>query len=102
VDANSDNSLPASSHQQVADVLGRITKYVYDNPESGRAVLVLNCSHEFVQAFTDGQAEVKATIDFVQKPECENPTMRLSVVVLFRSEQEPQPSDTGDEIEFYA
>jgi len=102
VDANSESSLPASNHEQIADQLGRITKYVYDNPESGRAVLVLNCSHEFVQAFTDGQAEVKATIDFVQNPECENPTMMLSVVVLLRSEQEPLPSDTGGEIEFCA
>jgi hypothetical protein len=85
-----------TSHQQAADSLGRTTKYVYDNPASGRAVLVVNCNHQFAQEFTNGEAEVKASLDFHDVPGEDQPVMKLSVVVVLRKDQ-PQEADAEDE-----
>ena len=82
------NGQAATSHEQAADRLGRMTKYVYDNPGSGRAVMVLNCNHQFAQEFANGEAEVKASLDFQEEPGNEpgkdRPMMKLSVVVVLR------------------
>ena len=76
-----------TSHEQAVDRLGRMTKYVYDNPGSGRAVVVLNCNHEFCQEFTNGEAEVRASLDFHEVPGNPKPVMKLSVVVTLKKEQ---------------
>jgi len=87
------------SHDMVVDSLGRMSKYVYDNPETGRAVAVLNCSHQFVQEFVNGEAEVKASLDFRKAPDNDRPVMKLSVVVMLRKDQ-PEvvrpPADFSD------
>ena len=74
----------STSHDLATDALGRTTKYVYDNPDTGRAVVVLNCSHHLDQEFADGDAEVRATLDFEPVGEGQNPIMKLSVVVMMR------------------
>ena len=77
----------STSHQLAADSLGRTTKYVYDNPESHRAIVVLNCSHQFDQHFANGEAEVKASLDFQRVPGSDKPVMKLSVVVMIRKDE---------------
>ena len=76
----------STSHEQVSDALGRITKYVYESPASGRAVMVLNCNHQFAQEFGEGEAEVRATLDFHEVPGSSEPVMKLSVVVMLRKD----------------
>ncbi|HUW33475.1 MAG TPA: hypothetical protein VM223_17840 [Planctomycetota bacterium] len=86
-----------TSHEQATDSQGRITKYVYDNPVSGRAVMVLNCNHQFDQEFTNGEAEVRASLDFHEVPGNPTPVMKLSVVVMLRkdaAEKDPSTSTT--------
>ena len=74
----------STSHDLATDALGRTTKYVYDNPDTGRAVVVLNCSHQLDQEFADGDAEVRASLDFEPAGEGQNPVMKLSIVVMMR------------------
>ncbi len=89
----------STSHDLAVDSLGRMTKYVYDNPESGRAVVVLNCSHKLDQQFSDGEAHVKASIDFQRAPGGGDPIMRLSVVVMLRKEEAGRCAEEGDELQ---
>jgi hypothetical protein len=86
-----------SSHEVAADTLGRMTKYVYDNPGSGRAVAVVNCTHQFDQEFVNGEAEVKASLDFQYVPGHDNPVMKLSVVVMLRRDPENDRSEDCDQ-----
>ena len=97
---SSDEGQIRTIHEQAADTLGRITKYVYDNPGSGRAVVVINCSHQFDQEFTNGEAEVRASLDFHEVPGSPHPMMKLSVVVMLRKDVDPPgpqrpPAESG-------
>ena len=87
-----------TSHDLAVDSLGRTTKYVYDNPGSHRAVVVVNCSHQFDQVFSTGQAEVKTSLEFEHVPGGDNPIMRLSVVVLMRKGQPNTEVAEDDEL----
>ena len=88
-----------TSHQQATDSQGRMTKYVYDNPVSGRAVVVLNCNHQFDQEFSNGEAEVRASLDFHDVPGSDRPVMKLSVVVMLRKDQEEPETDPAGQAE---
>jgi len=83
------------SHEVGVDSLGRMTKYVYDNPETGRAVAVVNCSHQFDQELASAEAEVKASLDFCPIPGSDRRVMKLSVVVMLRK-QHPQCMKAGE------
>ena len=85
----------STSHEQAADSLGRTTKYVYDNPGSGRAVMVINCNHTFDQEFTNGEAEVRASLNFHDVPGRAQPVMKLSVVVMLRKDTSSSSDDTA-------
>ena len=88
-----------TSHQEAADCQGRMTKYVYDNPASGRAVVVVNCNHQFDQEFTNGEAEVRASLDFHEVAGSDKPVMKLSVVVMLRKDQEEPEDDSPGQAE---
>jgi len=89
----------STSHDLAADSLGRTTKYVYDNPQSRRAIVVLNCSHQFDQPFANGEAEVKASLNFENAPGSENAVMKLSVVVMIRKDETVDGTQENGELQ---
>ncbi|NQT21298.1 MAG: hypothetical protein HQ592_16445 [Planctomycetes bacterium] len=78
------NTQANTSHDVTTDDLGRTTKYVYENPETGNAVMVLNCSQQLDKEFAQCDTEVRASVNLEQPADEENPVMKLSIVVMIR------------------